>query len=107
EACTAANRFHVHSSLAEDFAARLAERMGALRVGRGTEADVDVGPLIDDKQRGKVAELVDDAVSRGARVLVGGSAREGAGYFYEPTVLAGVPGDARLLGEEIFGPVAP
>jgi succinate-semialdehyde dehydrogenase / glutarate-semialdehyde dehydrogenase len=107
EACTAANRFHVHSSLAEDFAARLAERMGALRVGRGTEDGVDVGPLIDDTQRGKVAELVDDAAGRGARVLTGGSAREGAGYFYEPTVLAGVPDDARLLAEEIFGPVAP
>jgi succinate-semialdehyde dehydrogenase/glutarate-semialdehyde dehydrogenase len=81
--------------------------MGALRVGRGTEDDVDVGPLIDDTQRGKVAELVDDARQRGARVLLGGSAREGAGYFYEPTVLAGVPADARLLAEEIFGPVAP
>jgi succinate-semialdehyde dehydrogenase / glutarate-semialdehyde dehydrogenase len=107
EACTAANRFHVHRSLAEDFAARLAERMGALTVGRGTDPDVDVGPLIDGDQRAKVAELVDDACTRGARVLVGGSAREGAGYFYEPTVLAGVPEDARLLAEEIFGPVAP
>ncbi len=110
EACTAANRFHVHESLAEEFSRRLAERMGALTVGRGTEPDVDVGPLIDEAQRGKVAELVEDAVGRGARALVGGGPLSGPaypGYFFEPTVLAGVPHDARLLGEEIFGPVAP
>ena len=107
EACTAANRFHVHESLAEEFAARLAEKMGALRVGRGTEPDVDVGPLIDSAQLGKVAELVDDAVGRGANALIGGSRVGGRGYFYEPTVLAGVPDEARLLSEEIFGPVAP
>ncbi len=107
EACTAANRFHVHESLAEEFAARLAERMGALKVGRGTEPDVDVGPLIDDAQLGKVAELVDDAVERGAKALIGGGRLDGRGYFYEPTVLSGVPEDARLLSEEIFGPVAP
>jgi succinate-semialdehyde dehydrogenase/glutarate-semialdehyde dehydrogenase len=107
EACTAANRFHVHESVAEEFAAGLAARMGALTVGRGTDPDVDVGPLIDGTQREKVAELVADAKQRGARVLTGGNPREGAGYFYEPTVLAGVPGDARMLAEEIFGPVAP
>ncbi len=107
EACTAANRFHVHESLAEEFAARLAEKMGALRVGRGTEPEVDVGPLIDAAQLGKVAELVDDAVERGAKALIGGSRVGGRGYFYEPTVLAGVPEEARLLSEEIFGPVAP
>jgi len=107
EACTAANRFHVHESLAEEFAARLAERIGAMKVGRGTEEGVEVGPLIDGVQLGKVAELVEDAVARGARPLVGGHRLDGAGYFYEPTVLAGVPDDARLLGEEIFGPVAP
>jgi succinate-semialdehyde dehydrogenase/glutarate-semialdehyde dehydrogenase len=107
EACTAANRFHVHESIAEEFARRLAERMGALKVGRGTEEGVDVGPLIDAAQRSKVAELVGDAVDRGAEVLVGGREGEGPGYFYEPTVLAAVPEDARLLGEEIFGPVAP
>ena len=107
EACTAANRFHVHESVAEAFAAKLAERMGALKVGRGTEADVDVGPLIDDDQRSKVAELVDDAVAKGAEALIGGKQVEGAGSFYEPTVLARIPGDARLLKEEIFGPVAP
>jgi succinate-semialdehyde dehydrogenase/glutarate-semialdehyde dehydrogenase len=107
EACTAANRFHVHESLAEEFARRIAEKMGALKVGRGTEPDVDVGPLIDEDQRAKVTELVADAVQRGARVLVGGAAADGRGYFFEPTVLTGVPDDARLLSEEIFGPVAP
>jgi len=110
EACTAANRFHVHESLAQEFSRRLAERMGALKVGRGTQPDVDVGPLIDEAQRGKVTELVGDAVDRGARVLTGGERLSGPahpGYFFEPTVLADVPDDARLLGEEIFGPVAP
>jgi succinate-semialdehyde dehydrogenase / glutarate-semialdehyde dehydrogenase len=107
EACTAANRFHVHESLAEEFARGLAERMGKLKVGRGTEPDVDVGPLVDAAQRDKVDELVGDAVERGAQVLVGGHAGDGPGYFYEPTVLSSVPDDARLLAEEIFGPVAP
>jgi succinate-semialdehyde dehydrogenase/glutarate-semialdehyde dehydrogenase len=107
EACTAANRFHVHESVAADFARRLAERMGALKVGRGTEPDTDVGPLIDESQRGKVTELVGDAVERGARVLIGGEHAPGPGYFFAPTVLTDVPDDARLLSEEIFGPVAP
>jgi succinate-semialdehyde dehydrogenase / glutarate-semialdehyde dehydrogenase len=107
EACTAANRFHVAEGVAEDFAKRLAERMGALKLGRGTEEDADVGPLIDGDQRAKVQELVDDAVHRGARPIVGGSIPDGRGYFYEPTVLTDVPPDARLLREEIFGPVAP
>jgi succinate-semialdehyde dehydrogenase/glutarate-semialdehyde dehydrogenase len=107
EACTAANRFYVHESLAEEFSAKLAERMGALTLGRGTEEGVDVGPLVDEKSRDKVAALVDDAVAKGARVVVGGSAREGAGWFYQPTVLADVPDSADLAREEIFGPVAP
>ncbi len=107
EACTSANRFHVAEGVADEFATKLAERMGALKLGRGTEEGVDVGPLIDATQRDKVAELVDDAADRGAKVLVGGRARDGAGYFYEPTVIAGVPDDARVLSEEIFGPVAP
>src|ERR1700722_17810437 len=107
EACTAANRFHVHESIADEFARRMAERMGAMKVGRGTEPDVEVGPLIDSDQREKVAELVEDAVQRGAKVLVGGSRGEGAGYFYEPTVLSAVADGSRLLSEEIFGPVAP
>ena len=107
EACTAANRFHVADSLADEFAEKLASRMAALKLGRGTEEGVDVGPLIDGDQRSKVQELVDDAVGKGAKVVVGGSAREGQGYFYEPTVLADIPEDATLLKEEIFGPVAP
>jgi succinate-semialdehyde dehydrogenase / glutarate-semialdehyde dehydrogenase len=110
EACTAANRFHVHESIADEFAARLAARMGALKVGRGTDPDTDVGPLIDQRQRDTVTELVADAVDRGARVLTGGKALSGPdhpGYFYEPTVLHEVPDHARLLDEEIFGPVAP
>ena len=107
EACTSANRFHVADSLAEEFAAKLGERMGALKLGRGTEDGVDVGPLIDDDQRSKVSELVDDAIEKGATCVVGGAAHDGAGYFYEPTVLGGVPDEARVLSEEIFGPVAP
>jgi succinate-semialdehyde dehydrogenase/glutarate-semialdehyde dehydrogenase len=107
EACTAANRFHVADRVAEEFAEKLAAKLGSMKVGRGTEDDVKVGPLIDGKQRDKVAELVDDATGKGAQVLVGGTARDGTGYFYEPTVLGGVSGDARLLKEEIFGPVAP
>jgi succinate-semialdehyde dehydrogenase / glutarate-semialdehyde dehydrogenase len=107
EACTSANRFHVADSVAGDFAARLADRMASLKLGRGTEKGVDVGPLIDDDQRSKVAELVEDAVRKGARAVVGGSALDGAGYFYEPTVLADVTPEARVLKEEIFGPVAP
>ncbi|HEY2301396.1 MAG TPA: NAD-dependent succinate-semialdehyde dehydrogenase [Acidimicrobiales bacterium] len=107
EACTAANRFHVHESIVDDFAHGLADRLGAMKVGRGTDAGVEVGPLIDARQRDKVAELVDDALDRGGRALVGGRPRPGPGYFYEPTVLVDVPADARLLREEIFGPVAP
>jgi succinate-semialdehyde dehydrogenase / glutarate-semialdehyde dehydrogenase len=107
EACTAANRFHVHESIAEEFARRLAERMKGLKLGRGTDDGVDLGPLIDEAQRGKVQELVEDAVQKGATCLVGGKPADGPGYFYEPTVLTDVPDDARLLEEEIFGPVAP
>jgi succinate-semialdehyde dehydrogenase/glutarate-semialdehyde dehydrogenase len=107
EACTSANRFHVADSIAAEFAEKLAQRMGSMKLGRGTEEDVDVGPLIDSDQRDKVAELVDDAVEKGATCIVGGKARDGAGYFYKPTVLADVPDSARLLREEIFGPVAP
>jgi succinate-semialdehyde dehydrogenase/glutarate-semialdehyde dehydrogenase len=107
EACTAANRFHVAESVAEPFAAKLAERMGALKVGRGTDDGVQVGPLIDGDQRGKVQELVDDALGKGATTIVGGRPLDGSGYFYEPTVLGEVSPDARMLKEEIFGPVAP
>jgi succinate-semialdehyde dehydrogenase / glutarate-semialdehyde dehydrogenase len=107
EACTAANRFHVAGNVADEFAEKLAAKLGEMKVGRGVEDDVKVGPLIDGTQRGKVAELVEDATGKGAQVLVGGRERDGAGYFYEPTVLGGVSPDARLLKEEIFGPVAP
>ena len=107
EACTAANRFHVHESVVEEFSKRLSERMSALKVGRGTDDGVDIGPLIDDAQRSKVAELVGDAVEQGATVSVGGSGVDGPGYFFQPTVLTDVPAGARLLTEEIFGPVAP
>jgi len=107
EACTSANRFHVHEKVADEFSEKLAKKMGALKVGRGTEDGVKVGPLIDDTQRSKVAELVEDARDKGASVVVGGSRIDGPGYFYEPTVLSGVTDDARLLREEIFGPVAP
>jgi succinate-semialdehyde dehydrogenase/glutarate-semialdehyde dehydrogenase len=107
EACTAANRFHVAEPVAAEFARRLADRLAAMKLGRGTEPGVEVGPLIDGTQRDKVAELVDDAVGRGARALTGGTAVERPGYFYEATVLADVQEGSRLLKEEIFGPVAP
>jgi succinate-semialdehyde dehydrogenase / glutarate-semialdehyde dehydrogenase len=107
EACTAANRFHVAEPVAEDFADRLAKAMGELKVGRGTEKDVRVGPLIDQPSREKVQELVQDALDKGAKAVVGGQALDGAGYFFEPTVLGDVAPDARMLKEEIFGPVAP
>jgi succinate-semialdehyde dehydrogenase/glutarate-semialdehyde dehydrogenase len=107
EACTAANRFHVAEPVAGEFARRLADRLGSMKLGRGTEPDVEVGPLIDGTQRNKVAELVDDAVGRGAHALTGGTAVDRPGYFYEATVLADVAEGSRLLKEEIFGPVAP
>jgi succinate-semialdehyde dehydrogenase / glutarate-semialdehyde dehydrogenase len=107
EACTAANRFHVADGVQDEFADKLAAKLRDMKVGRGTEEDVKVGPLIDGDQRDKVDELVRDALGKGAQAVLGGSARDGAGYFYEPTVLAGVGDDARLLKEEIFGPVAP
>jgi succinate-semialdehyde dehydrogenase/glutarate-semialdehyde dehydrogenase len=107
EACTAANRFHVAEPVAEAFAEKLAEKMGSLKLGRGTEQDVKVGPLINQDAVDKVEELVEDARGKGAKVVVGGQSVDGAGYFYEPTVLGDVPPSARLLEEEIFGPVAP
>jgi succinate-semialdehyde dehydrogenase/glutarate-semialdehyde dehydrogenase len=107
EACTAANRFYVADPVADAFTDGLAKRMSALRVGRGTDDGVQVGPLINEEQRQKVEELVEDAVKKGAKPVVGGGRADGRGYFFEPTVLASVPDDARLLDEEIFGPVAP
>ncbi|WP_022891422.1 NAD-dependent succinate-semialdehyde dehydrogenase [Agromyces subbeticus] len=105
QACTAANRFIVHESVAEEFGKRVAERVQAMRVGRGTEDGVAIGPLIDAKAVASTDELVTDAVNKGATVLAGGSPIDGEGTFYAPTVLGSVPADARLLREEIFGPV--
>jgi succinate-semialdehyde dehydrogenase/glutarate-semialdehyde dehydrogenase len=107
EACTAANRFLVHEDVAEEFAAALAQRFAAKTVGRGTEYGVEIGPLVDEHSRDKVQGLVQDAVSRGATVRAGGAALPGPGWFFEPTVLTGVPASARVLTEEVFGPVAP
>jgi succinate-semialdehyde dehydrogenase/glutarate-semialdehyde dehydrogenase len=107
EACTAANRFYVQHGVAEEFSARLAERMGSLRVGRGTDRGVQVGPLIDARARDGVAGRVAEAVAGGARIVTGGERLGEDGYFYAPTVLADVPGGSRLLTEETFGPVAP
>jgi succinate-semialdehyde dehydrogenase/glutarate-semialdehyde dehydrogenase len=107
EACTAANRFIVHESVAAEFSKKVAEKMAALKVSRGTEEGANIGPLIDEKSRKGVHALVEDAVSKGATVLTGGAIPSGDGYFYPPTVLANVPANANILGEEIFGPVAP
>jgi succinate-semialdehyde dehydrogenase / glutarate-semialdehyde dehydrogenase len=107
EACTAANRIYVERSVADEFASRLAARMGGLRLGHGLDAGTEVGPLIEPAAVEKVERLVADAVRRGAKVLAGGEAVEGPGCFYQPTVLASVAPDADLMREEIFGPVAP
>src|SRR5436190_1538495 len=107
EACTAANRFLVHESVAREFADRLGQRMGALRTGRGQTAGTDVGPLINADAVESVGRLVTDAVQDGAELVTGGHAPEGPGHFYSPTVLLGVPAEARIVNEEIFGPVAP
>ncbi|NUS52054.1 MAG: NAD-dependent succinate-semialdehyde dehydrogenase [Nocardioidaceae bacterium] len=107
EACTAANRFFVHTDVAEEFSRRLAERMGSLRVGPGVGDDTEVGPLVNEDAVAKVESLVRGAVDEGGRVLVGGSRPEGAGFYYDPTVLTDVPPSAAILREEIFGPVAP
>ncbi|AZS43138.1 NAD-dependent succinate-semialdehyde dehydrogenase [Microbacterium oleivorans] len=105
QACTAANRFIVHESVAAEFSRRVADRVRAMNVGRGTEDGVQIGPLIDDRAVAKAQQLVGDAVERGARVLVGGNALEGPGTFYEPTVVEGVVPGSAILREEIFGPV--
>ncbi|RDV08063.1 NAD-dependent succinate-semialdehyde dehydrogenase [Arthrobacter sp. RT-1] len=106
QACTAANRIYVQRGIHDEFARRLAERMSALRVGPGTDADTEVGPLVDEASVRKVDSLVRDAVSQGARLLAGGKAVDGAGYYYPPTVVTNVPLQARMVSEEIFGPVA-
>jgi succinate-semialdehyde dehydrogenase / glutarate-semialdehyde dehydrogenase len=106
EACTSANRFFVHESVAGEFAGQLAEKMSALRVAPGWTDGAQVGPLIDRPSRDKVQRLVGDARNRGATVLTGGDAPEGPGYFYSPTVLTDVAADSDLCSAEIFGPVA-
>nr|WP_166790430.1 NAD-dependent succinate-semialdehyde dehydrogenase [Cryobacterium tagatosivorans] len=105
QACTAANRFVVHASIAEEFARRVTERVNDFTVGRGTEDGVTIGPLINDDAVQKAHTLVQDAVRRGASVLTGGSAIEGVGTFYQPTVISGVKAGSDILREEIFGPV--
>jgi succinate-semialdehyde dehydrogenase/glutarate-semialdehyde dehydrogenase len=107
EACTAANRFYVEESVAEEFSRRLTEKMAALKVGPGTEAGTQVGPLVNDAAVQKCDELVRGALAAGARALIGGEVPDRAGCYYDPTVLVDVPADAAILREEIFGPVAP
>ncbi|MGL4306681.1 MAG: NAD-dependent succinate-semialdehyde dehydrogenase [Mycobacteriaceae bacterium] len=106
EACTAANRFHVAQSVKTEFTVKLTERIGALRLGPGSDPATQIGPLINSDQVATVVELVDDAVSKGAVVRTGGSALAGVGYYFEPTVLDNVAADSRILSEEVFGPVA-
>jgi hypothetical protein len=104
EACTAANRFYVHEAVADEFTSALTKRMSGLAVGPGLDESTEVGPLVNQPTRTKVATLVDES---GARVVTGGQAPDRRGYFYEPTVLDRVPSDAPILATEIFGPVAP
>ena len=105
QACTAANRFIVHESVAKEFAQRVTERVRGLKIGRGTEEGVGIGPLINAAAVEQAAELVQDAIARGAIVLTGGARVAGAGSFYEPTVLSGVAAGSSILHDEIFGPV--
>jgi succinate-semialdehyde dehydrogenase/glutarate-semialdehyde dehydrogenase len=107
EACTAANRFYVHEAVADEFTVAFAARLGALKVGPGLEDGTELGPLVNEDTRSKVASLVDEATAAGGRVLTGGSVPDRRGYFYSPTVLDNVPPSAKILDEEIFGPVAP
>jgi succinate-semialdehyde dehydrogenase/glutarate-semialdehyde dehydrogenase len=105
QACTAANRFIVHRSVMDEFAHRVTERVQAMKIGRGTEEGVQIGPLINDAAVAKAEELVGDAVQRGAEVRTGGQRGEGVGTFYEPTVVVDVQPGSAILREEIFGPV--
>lgn len=107
EACTAANRFLVHESVVEEFSTKLTQKMSDLKVARGLEEGSNIGPLIDEKSRRAVHALVEDAKSKGAEVVIGGSIPSGEGYFYPPTVLKNVPASCEILSNEIFGPVAP
>jgi len=107
ESCIGANRFYVHSSIADEFADKLAAAMAELKVGPGLDEGVDVGPLVNASTRDKVEHLVNDAVAGGARVLTGGRRPEGPGFFYEPTVVSNIDPQSEILHTEIFGPVAP
>jgi succinate-semialdehyde dehydrogenase/glutarate-semialdehyde dehydrogenase len=107
EACTAANRFHVANAVRDEFTEKMVKRMSEFTLGNGLDSSATLGPLINADQLEKVEELVDDAVSRGAAVAIGGKAPGGPGHFYPATVLTDVPPDARILSEEVFGPVAP
>jgi succinate-semialdehyde dehydrogenase/glutarate-semialdehyde dehydrogenase len=106
EACTAANRFYVHEKVHDEFAKKLTAKMGGLKMGNGLDEGVNLGPLVNKDGRDKVIELVDDAVKKGAKVLVGGKSPDGPGFFYPATVLTNVADDSKMLNEEIFGPVA-
>ena len=106
EACTAANRFYVHEKVHDEFAKKLTAKMGSLKMGNGLDEGVSLGPLVNKEGLDKVVELVDDAVGKGAKILTGGKAPGGKGFFYPATVLANVPDNAKMLNEEIFGPVA-
>jgi len=107
EACTAANRFYVHEAVADEFTSRFADRLSKLAVGPGLDEGTDLGPLVNEDTRSKVASLVESATAGGARAVTGGRAPDRRGFFYLPTVLGDVPPDAAILGTEIFGPVAP
>ena len=107
QACTAANRFIVHESVAEEFAHRLAAKMGELKLGRGVDAETTCGPVINEKARTNIQRLVDVSVAEGANVITGGESGDGDGYFFRPTVIDNVKPGSTILGEEIFGPVAP
>jgi succinate-semialdehyde dehydrogenase/glutarate-semialdehyde dehydrogenase len=106
EACTAANRFYVHETVHDVFAQKLTDKMNSLKIGNGLDEGVNLGPLVNKEGRDKVIELVDDAVSKGGKVLTGGKTPDGAGFFYPATVITNVPDNAKMLNEEIFGPVA-
>jgi succinate-semialdehyde dehydrogenase/glutarate-semialdehyde dehydrogenase len=107
EACTAANRFYVHEAVADEFTAVFAKRLAGLKVGPGLEESTEVGPLVNQPTRSKVADLVTEAADAGGKVVTGGRAPQRRGYFYEPTLIDAVPAEAAILGTEIFGPVAP
>src|SRR5205085_8028298 len=106
EACTAANRFYVHEKVHDEFSKKLTDKMAGLKMGNGLDDGVALGPLVNAEGRDKVVELVDDAVSKGAKILTGGKQPDGPGYLYPATGRSNVPDNAKVLNEEIFGPPA-